>query len=149
MFAHVWSAKLGQKRSFPRRGRNPKPTSIMKNPRIYPVSPPPPLSSTANMKNQPDDPLLVRTNHNSFPRPRFNLTVHRDLNRVLRHGFQFSGSFALPMVVPSPGLDVDGAGCIVLPLTDHTANLVASVGEQSPRGSSMWTILDTTVGDTV
>jgi len=56
------------------------------------------------------------------------------------------------MVVPSfpnPGLDVDGVGCVPLPLIDHTANMVTSVGEQAPCGRSMGTILDTAVGDAI
>ena len=56
------------------------------------------------------------------------------------------------MVIPScpnPGLDVDGVGRIPLPLINHTANLIASVGDQAPCGRGTETIIDTTVRDTI
>ena len=56
------------------------------------------------------------------------------------------------MVIPScpnPGLDVDGVGRIPLPLTNQTANLIASVGDQAPCGRGTETIIDTTVRDTI
>ena len=56
------------------------------------------------------------------------------------------------MVVPgclNPGLDVDGVGRIPLPLTNQTASLIASVGDQAPCGRGTETILDTTVRDTI
>ena len=52
------------------------------------------------------------------------------------------------MVIPScpnPGLDVDGVGRIPLPLINHTANLIASVGDQAPCGRGTETIIDTTI----
>lgn len=56
------------------------------------------------------------------------------------------------MVVPScpnPGLDVDGVGRVALPLTDHTANLIASAGERAPCGRGTETIIHTTVRDAI
>ena len=50
---------------------------------------------------------------------------------------------------PNPGLDVDGVGRVALPLTDQTAQLIASVGDQAPYGRGMDTIVDTTVRDTI
>lgn len=50
---------------------------------------------------------------------------------------------------PNPGLDVDGVGRVALPLTDQTAKLIASAGDQAPYGHGMETILDTTVRDTI
>ena len=50
---------------------------------------------------------------------------------------------------PNPGLDVDGIGRIPLPLTEHTAEKIASVGDQAPYGRGADTIVDTTVRDTI
>jgi len=50
---------------------------------------------------------------------------------------------------PNPGLDVDGVGRVALPLTNQTASLIASVGDQAPCGRGTETILDTTVRDTI
>jgi hypothetical protein len=50
---------------------------------------------------------------------------------------------------PNPGLDVDGVGRIPLPLTDHTAQLIASVGDQAPYGRGTETVVDTSVRDTI
>jgi len=71
---------------------------------------------------------------------------------VLEYEVQFTGKFAYSMVVPdcpNPGLDVDGVGRVALPLTDHTAKLIASAGDQAPYGHGMDTVVDTTVRDTI
>jgi hypothetical protein len=76
----------------------------------------------------------------------------RDLHRILKYDVQFSGTFALSTIFqgcPNPGLDVDRVGRVPLPLTEQTAKLIASVGDQAPCGHGTETILDTTVRDTI
>ena len=75
-----------------------------------------------------------------------------DLYHVLQYEVRFSGKFAVSMVLPAcpnPGLDVDGIGRIPLPLTEHTAEKIASVGDQAPYGRGADTVVDTTVRDTI
>jgi hypothetical protein len=50
---------------------------------------------------------------------------------------------------PNPGLDIDGVGRVPLPLTDQTAQLIVSAGDQAPYGRGADTVIDTTIRDTI
>ena len=74
------------------------------------------------------------------------------IQRVLKYEVKFSSAFAVSKVIggcPNPGLDVDGVGRVPLPLTNETARLIASVGDQAPFGRGADTVVDTSVRDTI